>query len=492
MCGFLLLISARLYPQRLPQGGVGDHCAALLRDPAPLGHWHLLVAGGQAQGNSLSSTVVDFDLNTTTPGVTAASPMVKARYNMACATNVQRSILSIYGGATNASAPVYTDVLDAYGVGPVRVATPRQNLSSPRAFLAFGSGAGASIVAGGYGSGAYHNTIEDSTAIYASTLRRPRDGLVAISYSTMGGSVVTAFAGGATPGALGAPTAVADIDLFNASNGQQAVPPVGSYLLSEARLMLCATVTADGRYVLYVGGRRNDGSPSDTIDIFDTQTNALTLILHLRTPRELCAAASYGPYVYIAGGQANRSTIYASVEIIDTRTWSLFDSSVSLPNASTSLAGVSTPFGAFFIGGYNLVDFLDTLVVYSCGDGRIDAPEEWYGSLIFHHGRGMWVRSLLDDLEVVEHEARGTEGCNAYTQGAHEHETHAERRYETKASRFISLRTADGRGVDLKRGDQPHSYHEKEDIGSHDAPGFVQSHPFGQEHVIALRSAPDS
>ncbi len=370
LLGNALVCRARLYPVRLPQGGIADHCAGLAAPDL------LVVAGGQAAGNSLSASVVVFNLTSTT--VSVLPSLSVGRYLIAC--GLASGEFAIFGGSTSATAPVYTAAIDRYLPRLGQKLPTLRNLSGPRQYLGFGTsgvaggtGIARPVVAGGYTYGQYLGLVEDTAGVENATLRQPRDGLVAVSYVTAGNHTLTAFAGGATP----TTSAVTDIDLLNATSGRL-VLPLGGYTLSQARLMLCAVVTSDGRHVLYIGGRNATGYATDTIDVVDTQTNGIIWLAHLLTPRERCSAAAYGPYVYVAGGQANLSTMLDSVEIIDTRDWSVFAlSSAPLPNASTAMAAVSVPgVGAVFIGGFNAVDFLATLVVYSCGDGIIYGADE--------------------------------------------------------------------------------------------------------------------
>jgi hypothetical protein len=362
------LVGARLYPVRLPQGGVSDHCAALVAPDL------IVVAGGQSAGNAVSSAVVLF--NTTAGTVSYLPPLSEARYLIAC--GLAGTEFAIFGGSISATAPVYTAAIDRYQPRLGQKLPTLRNLSSARQYLGFGTsgvagpGIARPVVAGGYTSGQYLDLVEDTVGIENITLRRPRDGLVAISYVTAGNHMLTAFAGGGTSSA----GAVDDIDLLNATTGKM-VLPLGGYTLSEARLMLCAVVTSDGKHVLYIGGRNATGYSTTTIDVVDTATNGIIWVSHLITPRERCSAAAYGSFIYVAGGQTSLGNMLDTVEIIDTRDWSVFNHSLTLSNASTSMAAVSVPgLGAVFIGGYNAVDFLDTVTVFSCGDGVINWPDE--------------------------------------------------------------------------------------------------------------------
>lgn len=85
--------------------------------------------------------------------------------------------------------------------------------------------------------------------------------------------------------------------------------------LSSPRYYLCAAVTEDEQYVMfiggYVGGSSNfNGSP--TVDVYDTIAVNDVRTLNLTVDHIRCAAASLGPYVYVAGGQgAPSSSLYS-------------------------------------------------------------------------------------------------------------------------------------------------------------------------------------
>ncbi len=359
--------AAWIYPQRLPQGGVADHCAGLLQNSTGNGHTLLIIAGGQATRNQLPAAVVALDLSTSQ--FLTLPALDTPRYAAACSTS--RDEFAVFGGATNPLAPEYTSTIERYSAMGDKVEAQR-NLTTRRQFLGFGTNAGG-IVGGGYGDGQYYASIESVVQPLAGAALVPaRDGHFSQSYQTQGGHWITAFAGGAVP------TPLATIDLFNHTSGRL-VSQGAPFALSQARFMLCGAVTSDGAHALYIGGRTAAGTASNVVDRIDTLNNALSYVLQLRQARERCSAASYGPFVYIAGGWANQTTALASVEVIDTRTWTVTELVLRpLPNATGNMASVSVPgVGAMFIGGYNLIDFRDTIVVYSCGDGKVDSvPDE--------------------------------------------------------------------------------------------------------------------
>jgi hypothetical protein len=93
------------------------------------------------------------------------------------------------------------------------------------------------------------------------------------------------------------------VDIFDATTLQF----VKTLHLSEARSKLAAT--SCGNYIFFAGGHQPisflSNGYSDTVDIFDVTTLQFVKTLHLKAPREIIAATSWGNYVYFAGGYGN-------------------------------------------------------------------------------------------------------------------------------------------------------------------------------------------
>ena len=159
------------------------------------------------------------------------------------------------------------------------------------------------------------------------------------------------FAGGEEPAT---PMNFGDVDFYYAATNTWAPD-----MLSSVRSRVAGASV--GPLMLFAGGGVGPGSPSDVVDVYDTQTMTWGLMPPLSAARGQIAATTVGSKVIFAGGSIDPMTASDVVDMYDhqTGTWSQTTLSQARYGLVAATAGDLAIFAGGFVPGLGVVETVD-------------------------------------------------------------------------------------------------------------------------------------